>query len=47
MRIGDNIEDIGGVTQEGANPVELLEGWGKDFFLLPNPSTRFPSASGA
>lgn len=37
MEIGDNIKDIGGVTQEGANPAELVERHGSEIFVLPNP----------
>jgi len=37
MQVGDNIEDIDHVLQESANASELLERWGKDIFILPNP----------
>ncbi len=37
MHVGDNIEDIEGVTQEDANPSALLDDWGTRFIILPNP----------
>ena len=37
MQVGDNIEDIGLVTQEHANPAELLKRWEQDIVILPNP----------
>ena len=37
FQVGDNIEDIGGVTQEDANPAELLKRWADDVIILPNP----------
>ena len=37
MQVGDNIEDIGLVTQEDADPAELLSRWEQDIVILPNP----------
>lgn len=37
MQIGDNIEDVGGVTQESANVDSLMPRVGKEIFILPNP----------
>jgi len=37
MQIGDNIEDVGGVTQESANVDELMPRVGTEIFILPNP----------
>lgn len=37
MQIGDNIEDIDHVLQESAVSSKILERWGKDVFILPNP----------
>ena len=37
MQIGDNIEDVGGVTQESANVELLMPRVGTEVFILPNP----------
>ncbi len=37
MQIGDNIEDVGGVTQESANVETLMPRVGTEIFILPNP----------
>ena len=37
MQIGDNIEDVGGVTQESANVESLMPRVGTEIFILPNP----------
>ena len=37
MQIGDNIEDVGGVTQESANVELLMPRVGTEIFILPNP----------
>ena len=37
MQIGDNIEDVGGVTQESANVDSLMPRVGTEIFILPNP----------
>ena len=37
MQIGDNIEDVGGVTQESANVQSLMPRVGTEIFILPNP----------
>jgi 5'-nucleotidase (lipoprotein e(P4) family) len=37
MQIGDNIEDVGGVTQESANVELLMPRVGTKIFILPNP----------
>lgn len=37
MHIGDNIEDIDGITQHQADTDALRSRWGKDVFILPNP----------
>lgn len=37
MHIGDNIEDIEGITQHDANIEELDAQWNTEFFILPNP----------
>ena len=37
MQIGDNIEDVGGVTQESANVQSLMPRLGTEIFILPNP----------
>ncbi|QDG36502.1 acid phosphatase [Alteromonas mediterranea] len=37
MQIGDNIEDVGGVTQESANIETLMPRVGTEIFILPNP----------
>ena len=34
---GDNIEDVGGVTQESANVELLMPRVGTEIFILPNP----------
>ncbi|XOV78101.1 MAG: hypothetical protein ACFHVJ_14280 [Aestuariibacter sp.] len=36
MQIGDNIEDVQGITQVSANVEAWLPSLGKDNFLLPN-----------
>lgn len=37
MQIGDNIEDVGGVTQHSADIDELIERANSNIFILPNP----------
>ncbi|WP_420933085.1 5'-nucleotidase, lipoprotein e(P4) family [Alteromonas sp. A081] len=37
MQIGDNIEDVGGVTQDSANVDSLMPRVGTEVFILPNP----------
>ncbi|MBU3004611.1 HAD family acid phosphatase [Paraglaciecola arctica] len=37
MQIGDNIEDVGGVTQHSAGIDELIERANSNIFILPNP----------
>ena len=37
MQVGDNIEDVGGVTQESADIESLMPRVGTDIFILPNP----------
>ncbi|WP_395338478.1 HAD family acid phosphatase [Ningiella sp. W23] len=37
MEVGDNIEDFSGITQEDADPDELVQQWPSRFILLPNP----------
>jgi len=37
MQIGDNIEDVGQVTQESANLEKLMPRVGSEIFILPNP----------
>jgi len=37
MQVGDNIEDISNTTQEGADVNRILQRWGKDIIILPNP----------
>lgn len=37
MQIGDNIEDVNGLTQHSADIDELIEGANSNIFILPNP----------
>jgi predicted secreted acid phosphatase len=37
MQIGDNIEDVDGITQENSDIDALSKRWNNDIFILLNP----------